>query len=122
MHIPVRLLATAVVAASVSSCFKHRLSFYNGNSCNSAALGSVEVEASPDCHTDHVGVAQSFTVKGLGDGENPDYVVMFASDDCNPETIIDKAEAGCLRTGDGPNYGSFQLKAQCQTHQRSRLT
>lgn len=91
-------LATLLVA-SASQTRAFTLSFRDTQDCSGIATGRVTVTPADGCVTDVPGSGFNMVNDDLGDEEAGWYLVIFSSDDCNPDTIIsnsDEETGGCI--------------------------
>ncbi|KAM0282358.1 hypothetical protein ACHAQH_003037 [Verticillium albo-atrum] len=95
------------LAAAVSFTDAYKLTFYGGLQCRGARLGEVIGGPGLGCRTDFNGVASAVIVESTGDVDDPFTVVLYSSNDCNPDTIIVHGDEddSCL-TG---NFASYEV-------------
>lgn len=86
-----------------------KISFYSGKQCTGASDGNIIVGPSRGCHTDGAGVAAAAVISSTGPVDDTPYTVFFSGDDCNPDTVIEKGDDGCVSA----NYKSFQVWNVC---------
>ncbi|KAI9674538.1 MAG: hypothetical protein M1817_001876 [Caeruleum heppii] len=114
------VLAALAFALPWGSSFK--LDFYQGGKCRSANIGESVIGPDAGCQTQWAGTAASVMVESTGPIDDPFYVVLFSSDDCNPDTVIGRTDTGCLAADAAPiNYKSFEVWNTCPNDQPACL-
>lgn len=97
-----------LLAAGPGPSDAYDLVFYSGSGCRGQALGSILTGQTRDeCKRDHGGNAGSVLVRSTGEVDNNYMVVLFGSDDCNPENEVKHGDETdfCLEAG----YKGFQV-------------
>ncbi|EEY23753.1 conserved hypothetical protein [Verticillium alfalfae VaMs.102] len=105
----IKIMARFLVCLAVTVGFTdaYKFTFYGGLQCRGARLGEIIGGPGLGCRTDFRGVASAVIVESTGPVDDPFTVVLYSSNDCNPDTIIANGDEDdlCLTA----NFGSYEV-------------
>ncbi|KAM0329418.1 hypothetical protein ACHAQA_004725 [Verticillium albo-atrum] len=104
-HMMMRFIACLAIAVGFADAYK--LVFYGGLQCRGARLGEIIGGPNLGCRTDFSGVASAVIVESTGAVDDGFTVVLYSSNDCNPDTIIVNGDEDdfCLTA----NFASYEV-------------